>query len=145
MTITPPTNPKASIPQNEKPIKIVIVDDDEDLQKILSFAFSSEGFEVKSIISGTEALTYLLNQENLQTVSLLILDRMLPDMDGIQILEQLGDKFPKHIPVLILSVLSAEKDVLAGLKRGAVDYVIKPFSLPILMEKASRLLTQYRA
>ncbi|MEI8124938.1 MAG: response regulator transcription factor [Parachlamydiaceae bacterium] len=126
--------------QNNNKIKILIVDDDEDLQRILSFAFTSEGFEVKSIITGKEALEYLFDEKNLSTVSLLILDRMLPDMDGMHILEELGDKFPNHVPVLILSVLSAEKDVVTGLKRGALDYVIKPFSLPILMEKASRLL-----
>ncbi|MEI8366196.1 MAG: response regulator transcription factor [Parachlamydiaceae bacterium] len=145
MTAQTPGNPDVPArPQDIQP-KIVIVDDDEDLQKILSFSLTSEGYTVKSILTGKEALAYLFEKSNLQSVSLLILDRLLPDMDGIQILEELGDKFPNHIPVLILSVLSAEKDVVVGIKRGAVDYIIKPFSLPILMEKVSRLLSQYKA
>lgn len=128
---------------NNLPIKIVvIVDDDEDLLKILTFSFKSEGFDVVGFVDGTSALQFLTDEKNLSSVSLLILDRLLPDMDGIKILKQLSEKHTKHIPVLILSTLSAEKDILTGLKFGAVDYVTKPFNLHILLEKSLRLINQ---
>lgn len=121
---------------------VVIVDDDEDLQELLVFAFKKEGFQVKQFLKGSSALDYLSTEKNVKSAALLILDRILPDMDGLDILKKFYAKSSVKIPVLILSVLSAEKDVLAGLKGGAVDYVVKPFSLPILMEKALALVAR---
>jgi DNA-binding response OmpR family regulator len=119
--------------------KVIIVDDDVDLLKLLLYAFDSEGFETKGIETGKEAIEYLANDENTKSACLLVLDRVLPDMDGLFILKQLPDSLRKRLPVLILSVLSAERDVLSGLRQGAVDYIPKPFNLPILMEKALHL------
>ncbi len=119
--------------------KIVIVDDDEDLLLMLAFAFESKGFEVEKIKTGKAALKYFSNEKNLKEASVLILDRMLPDMDGLAILK--GLKHPA-IPVLILSVLSAEKDILEGLTSGAIDYIPKPFNLPILMQKVFALISR---
>lgn len=120
--------------------EIIIVDDDEDLLKILASAFQAKGFQVKTFVKGKDGLDHLLNDKNIDSVALIILDRMLPDMDGLDILKAFQTKFPGRIPVLILSVLSSEKDVLSGLKKGAVDYVAKPFSMPILMQKADSLI-----
>lgn len=119
--------------------KVIIVDDDTDLLKLLVYAFESEGFEVKGLETGREAIDYLSKDENTKSACLLVLDRILPDMDGLDILKQLPQDLKKRIPVLILSVLSAERDVLSGLRQGAVDYIGKPFNLPILMQKALRL------
>ena len=116
--------------------KVIIVDDDEDLLRLLVFAFKEKGFEPSTLSTGKEALSYLMREENTKDAVLLILDRILPDMEGLDILKQ----FKPKIPVLILSALSSEKDVLAGLKLGAVDYIPKPFSLPILMQKALSLI-----
>lgn len=124
----------------EKRPKILIVDDDEDLLKLLMFAFEAEGFDVHGLTSGKEAAAYLSHEKNIYSLSLLILDRLLPDMDGIEILQQFAEKLRHHVPVIILSILSAEKDVVFGLKQGALDYIAKPFNLPILMEKASALI-----
>ena len=121
--------------------KIIIVDDDEDLLKMLVYAFKAKGFATEEFTTGKKALHYLLNKKNLKDACLLILDRMLPDMEGLDILKQFDEKYPEgHIPVLILSALSAEKDVLEGLKLGAVDYVTKPFGLPVLLQKAMTLI-----
>lgn len=120
--------------------KIIIVDDDEDLLKLLASSFKSKGFEVKTLANGKDGLDYLLSEKNLKEASLIILDRMLPDMDGLDILKALKEKTDLKVPVLILSVLSSEKDVLAGLKKGAIDYVAKPFSLPVFMQKAMSLM-----
>lgn len=124
----------------DKKNEVIIVDDDEDLLKLLVAAFISKGFEVKAITTGKAGLAYLLDEKNLEGAALLILDRMLPDMEGLDILKELEARFPGKVPVLILSVLTSEKDILSGLKTGAVDYIGKPFSLPILMEKALSLV-----
>lgn len=120
--------------------KVIIVDDDTDLLDMLTFSFEAEGFEVKGISNGTEALAYLSDANNLQGACLLILDRLLQDMDGLDLLKKVGKTFPRHLPILILSVLSSERDVLAGLKSGAIDYMAKPFSLPVLVSKALALI-----
>ncbi len=122
--------------------QVVIVDDDEDLLRLLVSAFQAQGFETKGVTTGKEALKILLDETQVASTCLFILDRMLPDMDGLDILKQFRDKFPNQVPVLILSTLSSEKDILEGLKKGAVDYISKPFSLPILLEKALKLVTR---
>lgn len=123
--------------------KLIIVDDDEDLLKILMATFQAEGFNVHGISSGKEALEYFMIEKNIRTASLIILDRVLPDMDGIEILKQLGDKYPNLIPVMILSALSSDKDVISGLSKGAVDYIVKPFNLSILKRKVNTLIDIY--
>lgn len=127
----------------EKRNTIVIVDDDLDLLKLLLFAFEAEGFDVKGFTNGKEAIEYLNLDTNIRTTRLLILDRLLPDMDGLDILRQFSQKLKAHTPVLILSVLSGERDVLSGLKEGAVDYIEKPFNLTILMEKTTTLMNRF--
>jgi len=121
--------------------KIVIVDDDIDLLKMLTFAFEEKGYEVETFDEGKKALKALHRPQVLFSISLLILDRLLPDMDGIEIAKELKRQHEKDLPpMLFLSVLSSEKDVLSGLKTGAVDYIAKPFHLEILLEKARHLI-----
>lgn len=122
------------------PKHIVIVDDDTDLLNLLTATFESRGCTVHGFTTGEAALAYLLQETHRITLSLIVLDRMLPDMDGLEILKRLRKQPPPHIPVLMLSVLSAEKDVIDGLKQGAVDYMTKPFSLIIFMHKAETLM-----
>ncbi len=119
---------------------VVIVDDDEELLKLFSATFKGRGFQVKTFTAGKEALEALANNKEIESTSLLILDRMLPDMDGLAILKELQEKVSVECPVLFLSVLSSEKDVLKGLKEGAVDYITKPFSIELLLEKVHKLL-----
>jgi two-component system phosphate regulon response regulator PhoB len=121
--------------------KVIIVDDDEDLLRLLTFAFTAKGFDVHGLSNGKEALAYLLEEKNLQGACLLVLDRILPDVDGLDILKKLRTR-PFSFPVLILSTLSSEQDVVSGLKEGAVDYITKPFSLPVLMQKALSLINR---
>jgi len=123
---------------------VVIIEDDDDLLTMLSFAFKAEGFIVKGISSGKEGIEYLSDEKNVTEICLIILDRMLPDMDGVDILKQFYDKFRKDIPIMILSVLSGERDVLTGIKEGAIEYVTKPFSLPILLQKAQALISRFK-
>lgn len=119
---------------------VVVVDDDEDLLNLLKYEFNQIGFDVKPFDNGDDALEFLLNEDKLKGVFLVVLDRMLPDMDGLDILQKFTEKFPGKIPVLIISVLDTEKDIVEGLQTGAVDYLTKPFSVFMLMQKALNLL-----
>ena len=127
-----------------KKTTVLIVDDDRDLLRLLSAAFKSKGFEVHTMKNGKEALEDLMDEQNITSACLLVLDRMLPDMDGLEIFKKFQNQFLGRLPVLILSALSAEKDVLEGLKVGAIDYITKPFSLPIFMEKALSLIERVK-
>lgn len=126
--------------QKEKKRTVVIVDDDEDILVLLRHEFKGIGFDVVTFQTGGEALAFLLNPENLKDVFLLVLDRILPDMDGLDILNQFLKESKVHVPVLVLSVLSSEGDISAGLQAGAIDYIPKPFSVFMLMQKALNLL-----
>jgi len=119
---------------------VVIVDDDTDLLKLLTMAFQSQDFGVKALNNGKSAIEYFTHEADFSTICLIILDRMLGDMDGLDVLAALREQHKTDVPVLILSVLSAEKDMIAGLKQGAVDYIAKPFSLPVLLQQANALM-----
>lgn len=119
--------------------RIIIVDDDEDILNLLSLEFHRLGFSVETFQDGQSALAFMLKEDSCNDVFLVILDRMLPDMDGLDILQQFKSSHPK-IPVLILSALDSEKDIIAGLQDGAVDYITKPFSVFMLLQKAINLL-----
>ncbi|MCB1113861.1 MAG: response regulator [Chlamydiia bacterium] len=128
---------------NDKKEHIVVVDDDEDLTALIKRALESRGFEVTCIHTGAAAKKYLFEESRYRDVNLLILDRILPDMDGIEILKLWGEK-EHHMPCLVLSVLSSDREVLTGLRTGAVDYIGKPFNLQILVNKALSLVKQER-
>lgn len=121
---------------------IVIVEDDKDLLDMLMFSFEAEGFTVKGLESKAKAIEFLSDKAILDQIRLLILDRLLPDGDGLDIIREIQPAIPKHIPILFLSVLSSERDVLSGLKHGAIDYIAKPFSLPVLLSKALGLINR---
>ncbi|MCH9613083.1 MAG: putative transcriptional regulatory protein TcrX [Chlamydiia bacterium] len=120
--------------------KIIVVDDDVDLLRIISLSVKKEGFEPTEFLNGSEASNFLKDTANHEEVAIVILDRLLPDMDGLDILNEFKANNPNNIPVLILSGLSSEKDIVAGLDKGAVDYITKPFSLKILMQKVHSLI-----
>jgi two-component system alkaline phosphatase synthesis response regulator PhoP len=133
------------VPSDVKKHKIVIVDDDEDLLKIMTYGFQLEVFEVITFKDGKEALKILLDENYIKDVDLLILDRLMPDIDGIDILRELTKQHAKNVPlVLILSVFSTDKEVAKGLQLGAVDYISKPFKLNLLMDKAKSLISRYK-
>jgi len=103
---------------------------------ILETAFKGKGYEVKTFAKGQEAKEFLLNETNIQSACLLVLDRLLPDTEGLETLKPFIEKYQHKIPVLILSSLSGEKDVMERLQKGAVDCITKPFSANVLLQKA---------
>ena len=117
--------------------KILIVEDEGDLIKLLKYNLEKEGFKVNYATDGSVALAEVRRD----APDLVILDLMLPGLDGLEVCRQLrrNDKFSR-IPVLILSARSEEADRVVGLELGADDYVTKPFSMREVVARVRALL-----
>ena len=114
---------------------ILLVEDEENLQEALKLNLELEDYEVTSAWNGVEALN-LVQKEHFD---LLILDVMLPELDGISVVESIRLQ-NNDIPVLILSAKNSSADRVMGLKKGADDYLTKPFNLEELLLRVSKLL-----
>jgi|EP01012_Entosiphon_sulcatum_P043015 DNA-binding response OmpR family regulator len=111
--------------------KILVVDDDEHILRSLSQYLELEDFNVVSASSGPEALTLFAQEKP----DLLVLDVMMPGMDGFQVLEKLrGDPETASVPVLMLTARDQHNDILKGYQMGATSYLVKPFNLDELVE-----------
>ncbi|MBQ9086631.1 MAG: response regulator transcription factor [Clostridia bacterium] len=116
---------------------ILVVDDDKEIVESIGIFLSGEGYTVLKAYSGLEALEIAFEQE----VHLMILDVMMPKLDGIKTLMRLREK--KNIPVIILSAKSEDTDKILGLTAGADDYVTKPFNPSELMARVKSQLRRY--
>jgi two-component system alkaline phosphatase synthesis response regulator PhoP len=120
---------------NEKTATILLVEDEENLQEALKLNLEMEGYEVSAAFDGPAALKALQNEY----FDLVILDVMLPEIDGITVLETLRLQHTA-LPVLILSAKSSSADKVLGLKKGADDYLTKPFNLEELLLRVHKLI-----
>ena len=113
--------------------KILVVDDEEDILELVRHHMNREGYEVRCAASGEQAL----QAATAESVDLIILDLMLPGIDGLEVARRLkNDTRTQHIPILMLTAKGEESDVVTGLELGADDYVTKPFSPRILVARA---------
>lgn len=118
--------------------KILIVEDDPTTVNIISYILSNHNYRVSSSLNAEDGLKTTLKE----SPDLIILDIMLPGMDGFQLLSLLKEnEETAHIPVVIISSLSGEKYILKGLEIGATDYILKPFSPKILFLKVQKILS----
>jgi two-component system, OmpR family, alkaline phosphatase synthesis response regulator PhoP len=117
--------------------KILVVDDEEDILELLKFKLSKEGYQVMCAASGEEALRCVRSE----TPDLIVLDLMLPGMDGIEVARELKNDFhTKNIPIVMLTAKGEEADIVTGLELGADDYITKPFSPRILTARVKAVL-----
>ena len=116
---------------------LLIIEDEEAIGEGLLFNFEAEGFEVKLIADGLEGLNYI--REHHEKISLVILDLMLPKVDGYGILEQTR-VLAERIPILILSAKSMHDDKIKAFELGADDFVTKPFNLSEIILRVKRLV-----
>ena len=117
--------------------RILVVDDEEDLLELIDYNLTKEGYRVRCVASGEEAIE--VAQEVLP--DLIVLDLMLPGVVGLDVCKQLkSDPKTQHIPVVMLTAKSEESDVVAGLELGADDYVTKPFSPRVLIARIRTVL-----
>jgi two-component system alkaline phosphatase synthesis response regulator PhoP len=114
---------------------ILLVEDEENLHEALKLNLELEGYQVVSAMDGLQAVKALQNQY----CDLMILDIMLPEMDGIEVLESIRVQ-NNEIPVLILSAKNTSADRVLGLKKGADDYLTKPFNLEELLLRVQKLI-----
>ncbi len=113
---------------------IALVDDDRNILTSVSMALEAEGFDVRSYTDGAEALDGILQRP----VDLIILDIKMPRMDGMEMLSRLRGK--SQVPVIFLTSKDDEIDEVLGLRMGADDYITKPFSQRLLIERIRALL-----
>lgn len=117
--------------------RILIVEDEEDIQELLQYNLSREGYQITSATTGEEALELVRRNRP----DLMLLDIMLPGVDGLEICRQLRvDPATKWLPVIMLSAKGEESDIVVGLELGADDYVAKPFSPQILKARIRAVL-----
>lgn len=122
--------------------RILVIDDDEDIIKMIQYAFQMRGFEVITHQQGEPALRWLKDHIIKDPPHMIVLDCNLPDVSGMIILDKIKQMAGDSISILMLSSLSQEKNILEALRKGAQEYVTKPFSMNVLMEKTLHLLSQ---
>jgi two-component system alkaline phosphatase synthesis response regulator PhoP len=121
------------------PKKILLVDDEVDLVETVRFPLEMEGYHVLVSYNGEDAL----NQARKENPDLILLDLMLPKLDGYKVCRLLKfDEKYKHIPILMLTAKTQEKDKVLGLETGADEYITKPFEMDYLMEKVKEYLNK---
>jgi len=119
--------------------KILVVDDEVDLVKTVQFSLELEGYKVLVSHNGEDALT----QARKEAPDLILLDIMLPKLDGYKVCRLLKfDEQYKHIPILMMTAKTQEKDKLMGKETGADEYITKPFDMDELMEKVKGYLNK---
>ena len=117
--------------------KILVVDDEEDIIELLRFNLSREGYQVSSAASGEDALTLVRSE----IPNLLLLDLMLPGIDGLEVARRLkNNSNTMKIPIVMLTAKGEEPDIVTGLELGADDYVTKPFSPRVLVARVKAVL-----
>lgn len=114
--------------------KILIVDDDPDIRNLINIYLTKEGYETAIVSSGDEAVTVVKSQR----IDLIILDVMLPDIDGFEVCRVIRQEFT--MPILFLTVKDEEFDKVLGLSLGADDYLTKPFSPRELVPRVKAIL-----
>src|SRR3954470_9914759 len=113
---------------------ILLVDDEETVRKVLTFPLERDGYRVVQAADGEEALARFGDQP----VDLVVLDIMLPKLDGLEVCKQLRSR--SSVPIIMLTARDDELDKVLGLELGADDYITKPFSIREFRSRVRALL-----
>ena len=114
--------------------KILVVEDDFDIQELLRNFLQEAGYEITIACDGAEALSFFTSQQ----FDLIILDIMLPKIDGFTVCELIRKQ--SQVPIIMLTALNGEEEQIKGLDLQVDDYITKPFSMPILIRKIAAVL-----
>lgn len=120
-------------------MRILVVEDDKHIARFLQKGFSENGFSVEVASQGQEGLSFALQRN----YDLIILDILLPGLDGREVLKQIRERGIRT-PVIFLTARNTEKDIVRGLNLGADDYLVKPFSFNELLARSRALLRRGR-
>ncbi len=121
---------------------ILVVEDEEEIQELIAYNLSKEGFRTSVASSGEDAL----KKARADRVDLILLDLMLPGMDGLDVCKAIRkDEKTQAVPVIMLTAKGEESDVVTGLELGADDYIAKPFSPKVLIARIKSVLRRKSA
>ena len=122
--------------------KLLIIEDEADIRELISFNLEMSGYEVLKARDGEEGLRMARSEKP----DLIILDLMLPGMDGLKVCSHLKkDSDVKDVPVIMLTARSEDDDIISGLETGADDYITKPFSPRILIARVKAALRRIQS
>lgn len=111
---------------------ILVVEDEEDIRKLLKYNLEKEGYQVFGAATGEEALQAVRDR----MPDIILLDLMLPRIDGLEVCRRIKGEAPtRHLPIIMLTAKGEEADIVTGLELGADDYVTKPFSPRVLLAR----------
>lgn len=111
---------------------ILIIEDDPDIQELLSHTMTKEGWKLLQVKTGEEGIKILKSKE----VNCVLLDIMLPGMDGLTVLKKIKEiEHCKTLPVIMATAKGEEADIVTGLELGADDYIVKPYSPKVLIAR----------
>jgi two-component system, OmpR family, response regulator len=136
---SPTMSPAPEVSSTEDRARVLVVDDEAYITDLVATALRYEGFEVRTVANGREALALV---ESFRP-ELIVLDVMLPDLDGFEVQRKLVDR-GRRVPVLFLTARDATEDKVRGLTIGGDDYVTKPFSLEELIARIRAILRRVR-
>lgn len=118
-------------------IKIVVVEDENDITELVKYNLEREGFEVKTADNGLAALEVMRQEDP----NLVLLDLMLPGIDGLEVCRKVkSDPLTSRIPIIMVTAKGEESDIVLGLGLGADDYITKPFSVKELVARVKAVL-----
>ncbi len=123
--------------QNNNSINILLVDDDADIRGAISKLLSLEGYNIIEASNGLEALDAV----NTNDIKLILLDIMMPKLDGLSALMKIREK--NNLPIIMLSAKTEDSDKILGLSMGADDYISKPYNPQILLARVKSQLRRY--
>jgi two-component system, OmpR family, alkaline phosphatase synthesis response regulator PhoP len=117
--------------------RILVVDDEEDILELVRYNLAKEGYHITGALSGEDAL----NKAQSGTFDLIVLDLMLPGIDGLEVAKRLkSSPDTAQIPIVMLSAKGEEADIVTGLELGADDYITKPFSPRVMIARVRTVL-----
>jgi DNA-binding NtrC family response regulator len=120
--------------------RLLVIDDDESVRKVLSAALEDEGYEVDTAETGKKAIE--MSKKGFYNVALI--DIRLPDMEGTRLLSELRDTTPKMRKVIVTGYPSLQ-NAIEAVKRGANDYVVKPFKMESVLETVAKQIKEQKA
>ena len=117
--------------------QILLAEDEETLRNILKLFFEKNGFEIDVVDNGDDALAYA----DYKQYDIIILDIMMPGKDGREVCRYIRGKY--DVPIIFLTALGKENDIIMGYEIGADEYITKPFSTKVLLAKVNALINRY--
>ena len=122
--------------------KILVVEDEENIQELIRYNLTKEGYQVSCALSGEKGL----DAARTESPDLVLLDLMLPGLDGLDVCRELKrDAATQGIAVIMVTAKGDETDIVTGLELGADDYVVKPFSPKILLSRVKAVLRRHQS